>query len=80
MVIINAIYCRKVFLLVSFLEENTCIKNMAMMSHMPYFGESADNLKNEWAPIKQGMFGGRYENYKTISEKANAYYKQNRKF
>ena len=30
--------------------------------------------------IKQGMFGGRYENYKTISEKANAYYKQNRKF
>lgn len=48
----------------------------------PYtiFWESADNLKNEWAPIKQGMFGGRYENYKTISEKANAYYKQNRKF
>ena len=44
----------------------------------PYtiFWESADNLKNEWAPIKQGMFGGRYENYKTISEKANAYYKQ----
>jgi hypothetical protein len=31
-------------------------------------------------PIKQGMFGGRYENYKAISEKANAYYKKYRKF
>lgn len=42
----------------------------------PYmiFWKSADSLKNEWAPIKQGMFGGRYENYKAISEKANAYY------
>ena len=68
MVRINAIYCRKVFLLVSFLEENTCIKNMAMMSHILYFGKV------------QIIFGGRYENYKTISEKANAYYKQNRKF
>lgn len=36
----------------------------------PYmiFWESADSLKNEWAPIKQGMFGGRYENYKAISK------------
>ena len=44
----------------------------------PYmiFWESADSLKNEWAPIKQGMFGGRYENYKAINEKANAYYKK----
>lgn len=48
----------------------------------PYmiFWESADSLKNEWAPIKQGMFGGRYENYKAISEKANAFYKEYRRF
>jgi len=44
----------------------------------PYtiFGENADTLKNEWLPIKQGMFGGRYENYKEINEQAQNYIKQ----
>ena len=48
----------------------------------PYtiFWESADSLKNEWQPIKQGMFGGRYEIYKAINEQANSYYAQNRVF
>ena len=48
----------------------------------PYtiFWESADSLKNEWPPIKQGMFGGRYENYKAINEQANSYYAQRRTF
>lgn len=46
----------------------------------PYtiFWESADSLKNEWQPIKQGMFGGRYENYKAINEQANSYYAQHK--
>ncbi len=41
----------------------------------PYtiFWGSADTLKNEWPPIKQGMFGGRYENYKDINEQAIDY-------
>ncbi len=44
----------------------------------PYiiFWESADSLKNEWPPIKQGMFGGRYENYKEINEQATAFIAQ----
>lgn len=48
----------------------------------PYtiFWESADSLKNEWPPIKQGMFSGRYENYKAINEQANSYYTQHRDF
>lgn len=48
----------------------------------PYtiFWQSADILKNEWEPIKQGMFGGRYENYKAINEQANSYYAQHRIF
>jgi len=36
------------------------------------FFNSADKLKNEWPPIKQGLFGGSYENYLktyTASEK-----------
>lgn len=40
------------------------------------FWESADTLKNEWPPIKQGMFGGRYENYKDINEQATAFIAQ----
>lgn len=45
------------------------------MGEEPYtiFWESADSLQNEWPPIKQGMFGGRYEYYKAIDEQARAY-------
>lgn len=48
------------------------------MGKEPYtiFWESADSLKNEWPPIKQGMFGGRYENYKEIAEQANSFITQ----
>ncbi len=38
------------------------------------FFNSADKLKDEWEPIKQGMFGGSYNNYKEISEKAKKFY------
>lgn len=48
------------------------------MGENPYtiFWENADTLKNEWPPIKQGMFGGRYENYKEVNEQAQNYIKQ----
>lgn len=48
------------------------------MGQEPYsiFWESADSLKHDWPPIKQGMFGGRYENYKEITEQANSYITQ----
>ena len=52
------------------------------MGKEPYtiFWKSADSLKNEWPPIKQGMFGGRYENYKAINEQAIDFYLKHRKY
>ena len=48
----------------------------------PYtlFFEEADKLKNNWEPIKQGMFGGSYDNYKHTYEQVEAYYQQYRKY
>lgn len=44
----------------------------------PYilFFEGADKLKNDWEPIKQGMFGGSYDAYKQIYDQAEEYYQQ----
>ena len=44
----------------------------------PYilFFEGADRLKDDWEPIKQGMFGGSYDNYKQIYAQAEEYYQQ----
>ena len=42
------------------------------------FFDSADELKNEWPPIKQGMFGGSYQNYREVLNQAEDYYKNNR--
>ena len=44
----------------------------------PYilFFEGADKLKDDWEPIKQGMFGGSYDVYKQIYDQAEEYYKQ----
>lgn len=43
----------------------------------PYclFFDSADELKDNWPPVKHGMFGGKYANYKSIHDKAAEYYK-----
>lgn len=48
----------------------------------PYciFFDSADKLKNEWKPVKQGMFGGNYDEYKKVSEQAEEFYKQNMRY
>lgn len=40
-----------------------------------FFG-GADKLKNEWPPIKQGMFGVDYEQYQELVKEANEYYKK----
>lgn len=47
----------------------------------PYtiFFESADKLKNEWIPIKQGMFGGKYEEYKQVFDQAETHYQKYRR-
>lgn len=43
----------------------------------PYtvFYGRADKLKSEWPPIKQGMFGGDYEQYQKLVKQAEEYYK-----
>lgn len=48
----------------------------------PYtlFFEEADKLKNNWEPIKQGMFGGSYDNYKQVYDQVEIYYQQRRKY
>ena len=39
-----------------------------------FFGD-ADRLKDEWLPIKQGMFGGAYAKYQETVKEAEEYYK-----
>ncbi|MDR1339985.1 MAG: SIR2 family protein [Prevotellaceae bacterium] len=48
----------------------------------PYciFFDSADKLKGEWEPIKQGMFGGSYDEYKKVFDQAEEFYKQNMRY
>ena len=43
---------------------------------VPYihFFEEADKLKDDWEPIKQGMFGGSYDAYKPIYDQAEKFY------
>lgn len=45
---------------------------------IPYiqFFEEADRLKDDWEPIKQGMFEGSYASYKQIYDQAEEYYQQ----
>ena len=43
----------------------------------PYtsFYGGAEKQQNEWPPIKQGMFGGDYEQYQKLLNEAEEYYK-----
>lgn len=42
----------------------------------PYmqFFEKARRLKNDWEPIKQGMFGGRYRNYRRVYKQVEKHF------
>ena len=42
--------------------------------------ENADKMKDEWEPIKQGMFGGRYDEYKKVSDQAEEFYKKHMRY
>ena len=48
----------------------------------PYmsFFRDADNLKDNWKLIKQGMFGGSYDRYKQIHNKADKFYKEHAEY
>lgn len=47
-------------------------------SDEPYkaFYGAADKLQDEWPPIKQGMFAGKYERYQEVVKQAEEYYKR----
>lgn len=40
------------------------------------FFKAADELKDEWPPLKQGLFGGSYKNYAETYQKSEEFYKQ----
>lgn len=42
------------------------------------FFDSAENLQENWEPIKQGMFGGNYSEYKRLYDNAQKYYREHR--
>ena len=46
----------------------------------PYtlFFEGAKDLRGDWEPIKQGMFGGNYDEYEGIYNKLEEYYEGRR--
>ncbi|MFA5433936.1 MAG: SIR2 family protein [Bacilli bacterium] len=44
------------------------------------FFNSAEKLKNEWEPIKQGMFGGSYDEYKRIFDEATIFYNSHQRY
>lgn len=48
-----------------------------VMGDEPYitFYRAADRLQNEWLPIKQGMFGGKYSQYQELVKQAEEFYK-----
>lgn len=52
-----------------------------MQSDIPFceFFDAAEQLQDEWPPVKQGMFGGKYQNYKEVADKAVEYYKNSRR-
>lgn len=37
--------------------------------------KTADELKEDWPPLKQGLFGGSYENYKRVYEESEKFFK-----
>lgn len=41
------------------------------------FFDEANELQDEWEPLKQGMFGGSYKDYKRLYDNAQKYYKAN---
>ena len=40
------------------------------------FFKAADELKDEWPPIKQGLFDGSYDNYSKINKESEEFYKR----
>ena len=42
------------------------------------FFDEANEMQDEWEPLKQGMFGGSYQEYKRLYDNAQKYYKANR--
>ena len=44
------------------------------------FFTTAETDKDEWAPLKQGLFDGSYAKYDEINKRAVEYYKHNMRY
>ena len=53
-----------------------CCYELTENEPYPLFFKEADRLQDDWEPIKQGMFGGSYNNYKQVYEQTMFWYKQ----
>ena len=53
------------------------IRELGENAYCRFFDE-ADELQDEWQPLKQGMFGGSYQEYKRLYDNAQKYYGTNR--
>ena len=51
-----------------------------MESFFSRFLSEAETRQNDWMPLKQGLFDGSYENYKTLQGRAEEYYKRNMRY
>lgn len=59
----------------------TIYRNVLVQRGLYYsFFNSAVTQKEEWEPIKQGLFDGDFAKFIAISEKAETFYKNNRRF
>ena len=52
------------------------IRNIGRDEPYTEFYGGADKLKDEWPPIKQGMFGGQYTKYQELVKQAEVYYRK----
>lgn len=50
------------------------VRNVGSDDPYSLFYGDADRLKEDWPPIKQGLFGGNYENYQELVKQAEEYY------
>lgn len=52
------------------------VRNVGSDDPYSLFYGDADRLKEDWPPIKQGLFGGNYDHYQELVKQAEEYYKR----
>lgn len=73
------LYGENKFPLGNFLRVRQDLSRILNSDYLTFFA-SADNEKDQWGPIVQGLFSGKYSDYKECKEKAEEYYSANRHY